>query len=59
MFIVLDTRCRNERRLAAVFYSKTGAFEVIHGLLDRVMEAFGVTHLKSASTYHLLEAEGT
>uniref|UniRef100_A0A915D1U1 Phenylalanine--tRNA ligase beta subunit n=1 Tax=Ditylenchus dipsaci TaxID=166011 RepID=A0A915D1U1_9BILA len=37
-----DTNCRNERHLAAVFYSQTGGFETIHGLLDRVMQLMDV-----------------
>jgi len=37
-----DTKCRNERHLAAIRYSKTGGFEIIHGLLDRVMEVLAV-----------------
>ena len=37
-----DTGARNERRLAAVSYSKTSGFEVIHGLLDRLMQLLEV-----------------
>jgi phenylalanyl-tRNA synthetase beta chain len=33
-----DTNSRNERHLAALYCSKTGGFEVIHGFLDRMME---------------------
>ena len=40
-----DTKCRNERHLAAVFYSKTGAFEVIHGLLDRLMQMLAIPYI--------------
>jgi len=32
-----DTGARNERRLAALYSSTTAGFEVIHGLVDRVM----------------------
>jgi len=32
------TGCRNERHMAALIYSQTSGFEIIHGLLDRVME---------------------
>ncbi|CAF4556333.1 unnamed protein product, partial [Rotaria sp. Silwood2] len=32
-----ETGCRNERHLCAVFYNKTPGFEIIHGLLDRIM----------------------
>ncbi|XP_037089037.1 phenylalanine--tRNA ligase beta subunit-like [Pollicipes pollicipes] len=37
-----DTGARNERRLSAVHYCKTSGFEVIHGLLDRVMQLLEV-----------------
>ncbi|KAF7640229.1 Phenylalanine--tRNA ligase beta subunit [Meloidogyne graminicola] len=40
-----DTKCRNERHLAAIFYSKTGAFEIIHGLLDRLMQMLNVKYI--------------
>lgn len=43
-----DTKCRNERHLAAVFYSKTGAFQVVHGLLDRLMQMLDVPHIAGA-----------
>ncbi|GMH34309.1 hypothetical protein BSKO_02143 [Bryopsis sp. KO-2023] len=33
---------KNERRLVAVFCSKESGFEVIHGLLNRVMDVLGV-----------------
>lgn len=44
--IFTDTGCRNERHLAAIQYSKSGGFEIIHGLLDRVMEVLDI-RLKS------------
>lgn len=33
----LERKSRNERHFAAAFYSKTSGFEVVHGLLDRVL----------------------
>jgi len=33
---------RNRRHMCAVFYNKTPGFEVIHGLLDRVMQLLSV-----------------
>lgn len=33
----VERKARNERRLAAAWYGKTSGFEVVHGLLDRVM----------------------
>ncbi|KAJ8388707.1 hypothetical protein AAFF_G00131160 [Aldrovandia affinis] len=37
-----DVGARNNRRLCAVYYNKSPGFEVIHGLLDRVMQLLGV-----------------
>ncbi len=38
-----DTGARNERRLCALNYTNaSGAFEVVHGLLDRVMQVLEV-----------------
>jgi len=37
-----DTGSKNERRFCAVHYNKTPGFEVVHGLLDRVMQLLGV-----------------
>ncbi|RDW93589.1 phenylalanine--tRNA ligase subunit beta [Aspergillus mulundensis] len=33
----MERKSRNERHFAAAWYSKTSGFEVVHGLLDRVM----------------------
>ncbi|TVY32274.1 Phenylalanine--tRNA ligase beta subunit [Lachnellula subtilissima] len=33
----LERKSRNERHFAAAFYSKTSGFEIVHGLLDRVL----------------------
>jgi len=33
-----DVGARNKRKLAAIYCSSTGGFEVVHGLLDRLME---------------------
>ncbi|KAL1973740.1 hypothetical protein VTN31DRAFT_5300 [Thermomyces dupontii] len=33
----LERKSRNERRFAAAWYGKTSGFEVVHGLLDRIM----------------------
>ncbi|XP_048845163.1 phenylalanine--tRNA ligase beta subunit [Brienomyrus brachyistius] len=37
-----DVGARNNRRLCAVYYNKSPGFEVIHGLLDRVMQLLDV-----------------
>jgi phenylalanyl-tRNA synthetase beta chain len=43
----LERKARNERHFAAAWYGKTSGFEVVHGLLDRVM-----TMLKTAFITH-------
>ncbi|PGH04847.1 phenylalanine-tRNA ligase, beta subunit [Polytolypa hystricis UAMH7299] len=35
--VSLERKSRNERHFAAAWYGKTSGFEVVHGLLDRVM----------------------
>ncbi len=37
-----ESGARNERRLAAVICSKESGFEIIHGLLNRIMEVLDV-----------------
>lgn len=48
-----DVGARNERRLCAVYYSKTSGFEIIHGLLDRIMLLLGVPYGKDKGGYHI------
>src|SRR5690606_15234166 len=38
----LERKSRNERHFAAAWYGKTSGFEVVHGLLDRVMSMLRV-----------------
>ena len=40
-----EVGARNERHLAAVFYNKSPGFEIIHGLLDRVMQLLEASYL--------------
>ncbi|GLC71953.1 hypothetical protein PLESTF_001188500 [Pleodorina starrii] len=40
---------RNERRLVAVYCAKESGFEVVHGLLNRVMEVLGVPYKEDPS----------
>ncbi|KAL9935462.1 hypothetical protein V8E36_005810 [Tilletia maclaganii] len=58
-------RCaRNERRLGAVWCDKSAAFEVVHGLLDRIMRILAVQRLSKANAatakgpgYYIVEAD--
>ena len=44
-----DVGARNERRLSAVICDLNSGFEVIHGLLDRVMQMVGIKMSTDAS----------
>uniref|UniRef100_A0AAY4DI24 Phenylalanine--tRNA ligase beta subunit n=1 Tax=Denticeps clupeoides TaxID=299321 RepID=A0AAY4DI24_9TELE len=46
-----DVGARNNRRLCAVFYNKIPGFEVIHGLLDRVMQLLDVKPSRDQGYY--------
>ncbi|KAL3994060.1 phenylalanine--tRNA ligase beta subunit [Acanthocheilonema viteae] len=48
-----DIGARNERRLCALYCSKTSGFEVIHGLLNRVMQLLGVKWTKDGTGYYI------
>jgi len=48
-----EVGARNERRMAAVFYNTSPGFEVIHGLLDRVMQLLEVPPAADSSGYHI------
>lgn len=45
-----DVGSRNERHLCAVYYNKKSGFEIIHGLLDRVMQLLDVPVISETST---------
>lgn len=38
-----ERKARNERHFAAAFYGKTSGFEVVHGLLDRILSMLRVS----------------
>ncbi|ESO90473.1 hypothetical protein LOTGIDRAFT_217906 [Lottia gigantea] len=46
-----DVGARNERRLCAIHYNKSSGFEVIHGLLDRVMKLLEIPYDKKDGYY--------
>lgn len=72
MVTSVDVGARNERHLCAVYYGKTPGFEVweyesmrmslslfqiINGLLDRMMQMLNIPH--SEKGYHIKASEGT
>jgi phenylalanyl-tRNA synthetase beta chain len=44
-----ERRARNERRVAAVFCGRKAGFEIVHGLLDRLMFTLDVKRLDGSS----------
>lgn len=62
----LERKTRNERHFAAAWYGKTSGFEVVHGLLDRVMAMLDVAFAGSekvkkdakANQYWIEELDG-
>jgi len=59
----LERQARNVRHAAAVWCNKSAGFEVIHGLLDKVMKTLEVKRIsasdsKSESGYYLKEKDG-
>lgn len=57
LFSLTEVRARNERRLCAVNCNKSAGFEVVHGLLDRVMQLLEVPWKKDEG-YYLQATEG-
>ncbi|XP_073530713.1 phenylalanine--tRNA ligase beta subunit isoform X2 [Phyllobates terribilis] len=53
-----DVGARNHRHLCAVYYNKNPGFEVIHGLLDRIMQLLAVCP-GTESGYRIKDAEGS
>ncbi|KAK3104366.1 hypothetical protein FSP39_000344 [Pinctada imbricata] len=48
-----DVQARNERHICAVNFSTSSGFEIIQGLLDRIMQLLEVPFSKSANGYHI------
>ncbi|CAI5775558.1 phenylalanine--tRNA ligase beta subunit [Podarcis lilfordi] len=47
----IDVGTRNHRHLCAVYYNKNPGFEIIHGLLDRVMQLLDIPPSKEKGYY--------
>lgn len=61
-----ERRARNARRLCIVYTDRKAGFEVVHGLLDRILAMLGLRFLEastssgaSANGYFLEQCEGT
>ncbi|XP_062988287.1 phenylalanine--tRNA ligase beta subunit [Elgaria multicarinata webbii] len=53
-----DVGARNQRNFCAVYYNKNPGFEIIHGLLDRVMQLLDVPPSKE-NGYYIKATEGS
>lgn len=56
--IAVDVGARNERRFCAFYYAKTSGFEVIHGMLDRLMQLLKVPAQQCQTEYHIQALQG-
>ena len=54
MINFLGVGARNERYLCAVYYGKLSGFEIVHGLLDKIMHLLNVS--KNASNGYSIVA---
>ncbi|KAJ3054202.1 hypothetical protein HK097_002425 [Rhizophlyctis rosea] len=50
-----ERRSRNQRNLCALYTNKTSGFELIHGLLDRLMAKLAIPH--GSEGYHIKESD--
>ncbi len=55
----IERRARNERHFAALYCNKTSAFEIIHGLLDRILLMLNATPGKGRNGFYIEESSGT
>jgi phenylalanyl-tRNA synthetase beta chain len=58
-----ERQARNERHAAALWCNKTAGFEVVHGMLDRIMQMLEVPRISSTdfqakAGYYIKEANG-
>lgn len=50
-----DTKARNERHLAVIYCNKASGFEVVHGVLDRLMSRLSVPRIRGTG-FHIAES---
>ncbi|XP_067951557.1 phenylalanine--tRNA ligase beta subunit-like [Watersipora subatra] len=54
-----EVGAHNERRFAAVNYNKSAGFEIVHGLLDRLMQLLEIPYAKDETGYYIRAADDT
>lgn len=57
-FAFLDVGAKNYRHLCAVYYNKNPGFEIIHGLLDRIMQLLDVPPSEEKGGYTIKASAG-
>lgn len=53
-----DVGARNERWMCAVNYNKSSGFEIVKGLLDRVMQLMEIPFQKGSDGYYIEACDG-
>ena len=54
----LERKSRNERHFAAAYYGKTSGFEIVHGLLDRLMAMLKTAFVTKEEGLEMKNAKG-
>lgn len=58
-FLFIEVGARNERHVCALYYGKTPGFEIVHGLMDRVMQMLGIQFsTENGNTYQIKASDG-
>lgn len=58
-FLLVEVGARNERHVCALYYGKTPGFEIVHGLMDRIMQMLNVPFsTEGGSTYQIKATNG-
>jgi hypothetical protein len=56
---IVEVGARNQRNVCAIYYGKTPGFEIVHGLMDRLMQMLNVPFSTgSENTYQIKAANG-
>lgn len=58
-----ERKARNDRRMAGVYMDRKAGFEMVHGLLDRIMQILGVPFLQTQESseqygYYIAQSDG-
>lgn len=53
---MVEVGARNERRICALYYGKTPGFEIVHGLMDRIMQMLDVPFAEKSGNFYKIKA---